>query len=550
VNTLANRTFLPLAGAVLLLGLFIYYDLVVYRDYLLRGDEPAFVSATLESPASWFTRGYLNYFLIYPEWESHHTSPLLKPLTNAVGYLGDSLFGSTYALHFAVYFLFQFLGLLIFVRILRELAVPTLPAAGMSLLFLFNPAFMSDGPVCLSCHFDVLAGVFALAAFLAAWTHRYGAALAALTLAVFTKESAIYAPLAAGITLLVWRRLPLKSALLLLPLPLWALARFLVYGDVLDTGGTARLGQIAVGVSVWPTGLGGLQLLNQMGSLLSNRTQLVSAIFFVANIGLWVFLCYAVLTAARRYIDAPQRAELTTGLLIWSLGALAFGVVAGYLPRYGGSIYPFLYLFLAALFFSPDYRVPRWLAASVLLVFFAATFVQGARGVRLAFAWQPIIAPERALHDALSALPQDGRTVYVINAPPGLASAPRHISRAWSLNMNLVILNQFNGCTASPDGGSTELLDIGARIIGVRIPQCAAFNFRNAGLDALNRESDLVIERSGIGTYTFPGGKLVPAAETLSSGQTLMLQLDPQAADGTIIGYNWQTGRYGAITPL
>ena len=222
---------------------------------LLRADDPAFVSATLESPASWFTRGYLNYFHIYPEWGTRHTSLLLKPVTNAVGYLNYTLFGSSYALHFAVFFLMQFLGLLVFVRLLRDLDIPPLPAAGMALLFLFNPAFMNDGLICLACHFDVLAGVFALAAFLAAWRERYGIALMLLTLAVFTKESAVYAPLAAALSLMIWRRPPSMSALMMLPLPLWAAARFLAYGDVLDTGGTAQPGQIAAGLSVWPTGL-------------------------------------------------------------------------------------------------------------------------------------------------------------------------------------------------------------------------------------------------------------------------------------------------------
>src|SRR5262245_31190140 len=104
VRALAYRISLPLAGAALLLGVFGYYELVAYKDYLLRGDDPAFVSAALESPASWFTRGYLNYFLIYPEWVSHHTSPLLKPVTNAVAYLNNAVFGTAYALHFAIYF--------------------------------------------------------------------------------------------------------------------------------------------------------------------------------------------------------------------------------------------------------------------------------------------------------------------------------------------------------------------------------------------------------------------------------------------------------------
>ena len=94
-----------------------------------------------------------------------------------MGYLNYSLFGTSYAVHFAVFFLMQLLGILVFVHLLRELVVPPLPAAGMALLFLFNPAFMNDGLVALSSHFDVLAGVFAMTAFLAAWRERYGVAI-------------------------------------------------------------------------------------------------------------------------------------------------------------------------------------------------------------------------------------------------------------------------------------------------------------------------------------------------------------------------------------
>jgi hypothetical protein len=131
VKRLVSQISVPLLGAVLLLGVYVCYDLVVYRDYLLRGDEPAFIIGSLESPASWFTRGYFDYFHVYPEWETLHTSPLLRPVSNAVAYLNYSLFGANYALYFATFFLFQFIGLLIFVRILAELAVPPLPALGM-----------------------------------------------------------------------------------------------------------------------------------------------------------------------------------------------------------------------------------------------------------------------------------------------------------------------------------------------------------------------------------------------------------------------------------
>jgi hypothetical protein len=545
-KALSSPAAVPLAGAALLLGLFVYYDFVVYRNYLLRGDEPAFIGATLESPASWFTRGYTDYFNVYPEWVLG-TTQLLKPVTNLVGYLNYTLFGSTYALHFAVYVAFQFLGLLFFVRILRELAIPPLPAAGMSLLFLFNPAFMNAGFVCLPCHADVLAGVFALAAFFTAWRSRYGVALALLVFAVFTKESAVYAPLAAALSMLVWRRPPIISALMVLPLPLWALARFLAYGALFDTGIGRPYGQIAEGLSIWPTGIVSVGFLSGWASSFpSNRAEIVSAVFFAANIGLWIFLCYAAWTAARRQIDEPARAEFATGLLIWTLGALSFGVLAGFHPRYGGSIYPFLYLVLAALFFSPDYRVPRWVVASVLLVFSAATFVQSARNVRLGLAWQSIIAPDRALHDALRALPQDSRTVYIVNAPAVQLSAPQYLSRAWSLNLNLVIVNQFGGCLTSADAGSTHYLE-SSNLLSVRLPECATFSFGPATPHVQTTSRGAMLRRERVGTYEFPDATSRRETDTASLGRGMTVRLESENTRPTMIAYDWSSGSYSVL---
>jgi hypothetical protein len=539
---------LLLAAAALLLCLYIYFDVIYYRDYVLHGDDPAFVSANLGSPDSWFAQGYLNYFLVYPEWETGYSTPWLKPVTNVVGYLNYTLFGSNYAMHFAVFFLVQFLGLLVFVRLLRELAVPPLPAAVMALLLAFNPAFINNGLTCLPCHFDVLSGVFTLVAFLATWQERYVLALLLLTLGVFTKESAVFAPLAAALSVLIWRRRPAMSALLLLPFPLWAAARFLVYGDVVEPGLIPPPSQLGTGLSIWPTGLVPFDFLSRLNLPLS-RYQIVSAFFLIANIGLWALLCCAALILARRQVYRTKPADLTAGLLIWTLGALSFGVLAGFGPNYGGSIYPFLYLFLAAFLFSPDWRPPRWVGASVLLVLAAATAVQSSRVVRLALAWRSDIALERALHDALRALPQDGRTVYVVNASRGLASAPRHLTRAWSLNLDIVIINQFSGCMSSPDSGSAEILRSDAEILSVRIPDCAAFNFGVATLNAATDTTGVALERAGIGTYTFLGATKASEAAAPEWGRTLELELDRRASDITLIGYNWQSARYAVIGP-
>lgn len=539
--------YVPLIGAVLLLGLFAYYDVFAYRDYVLHSDDPAFVSASRESPVSWFTQGYLNYFDTYPEWGTVHTTPLFKPITNAVGALNYALFGDNYALHFAVFFLMQFAGLLVFLRLLREFDIPPLPSAGLSLLFLFNPAFMHEGLLCLPCHFDVLAGVFSMAAFLAVWRERYGEAFLLLTLAVLTKESAIFAPMAASLSVLIWRRPPIMSALLVLPLVLWAAARFLAFGDVFDAGLSTPNGEIATGLSVWPTGLASYNFVTQLdASLPSSRFEIVSLFFVVANFGLWAFLSYASLTVARRHADPGEAAKLTMGLLLWTLGALSFGVLAGPGARYGGSIYPFLYLFLGAFFFTPAFRIPRWVVASVLLVLFAANAVQSSRNVRDVVGWQSVIAPERALRDALRALPQDGRTVYVVNAPRSLAGTPHHLARAWDVNLNLVIVNQFSGCTMSSDAGEVRS---SSEALTVRIPDCATFDFLYARVNPKSGGSGLALTRNGVGSYAFPEGVAGVEADAPQFGRTLMFEIDPKTSP-TLLAYHWDSGRYDVLSPV
>jgi hypothetical protein len=217
-------------------------------------------------------------------------------------------------------------------------------------------------------------------------------------------------------------------------------------------------------------------------------------------------------------------------------------VLAGYHARYGGSIYPFLYLLLAALFFSPGYRGPRWVAASILLVFSLATFVQSARTVRLGWARHSMIATERALHDSLRTLPQDGRTVYIVNAPPSSYSAARHISRAWSLNLNLVIVNQFRGCTTSSDAGSTHFLGSSANPLVVRIPGCAAFFFHVVRPEILR---GVAIRREGVGTYRPLGGP----TDSLLFAKAFTLELDRKETNVTFLGYDWDSRNYKVVTP-
>lgn len=544
MKALVSRLPVPLMGAGLLAALYAYYALIVYRDYLLRGDEPAYVSANRGPPLEWFTKGYLDYFNVYPEWASSHQADFLRPVTNIVGYLNLSLFGDNSALHFATFFVVQFVGLIIFLRLLRELDVPTLVAACVPLLFLFNPAFMNSGLTCLPCQFDVLAGTLALASFLAVWRARYGFAVLFLTLALFTKEATVFAPAAAALSLVLWRRSFGVSVLMLLPLALWIAARAAAFGDV--TGGRidAAIGPpMLAGLGVWPTGIVRDGLAAELLSALpQSRSEMIDAPFVGANVALWLFFIYAiyavVIATRTRALDSGSE-KLTPALLVWVFGALAFGVAMGHHARYGGSYYPFLYLLLAGLL-SPAFRVTRWVTASVLMIFAAVTVVQAGRTVRLAWAWETVVTPERALYDALRVIPEASRLVYVVNAPQGVASAPRHLKRSWSLNADVVIINQFTGCVRSSDPGSEQLAQ-SADVLRVRVPDCARLTFTAA---APPTGSD-TISRPGIATYLFP--EATTRADERDWGRTMEVTLAPTSERPIILAYNWRSASFERI---
>jgi len=547
-----QSTTLPLlAAAALLLALFAYYDIVCYRDFLLRGDDPAFIGATLSSPIDWFTRGYADYFDVYPEWGTRIGTDFIRPVTNLVAYANHAVFGENYALHFALFFLVQFASLAIILRLLRETSVPPAAAAGMGLLYLFNPAFLNAGLTGLAFHFDVLAALMELAALLALWRGRNIVALILLTLAVFTKETAVFAPLAAALTVLVWSGNRRSALLMLSPLVPWIAARFFVSGDVLGRQLDIPAGSVAAGVLVWPTGMTPYDIVIGFPSMLTfSRRDMLWTAWIAVNAAMWVFMFYAVYIASRRALaSSPQGGkadQLAAAFPIWMLGALAVCVITAPLTRYGSGYYAFLYLFLGNFLFSPAARVPRWLSASVVLVFSAATAFQLERSLEFSSTWQSFVSRERALYDALRALPQDGGTVYVVSAPPAYVSAPKYLTRAWSLNLNVVIVNHALRCARSDDSARTEFAEATPGLLDVRIPDCAEFGFTRVSPDLYRRGIGGTLLRERIGTYQFPEGHASADGSNFTLGHELKFQIDP-TQHPIILTYNWTTGAYSPL---
>src|ERR1700734_3529581 len=170
-----------------------------YRAYFPYADDPALLHASGGNATKWFTDGYSKYFVVYPEWNVPRTD-FLRPGVNLIVRLNETFFGNHYFLYFASFFLAQFLICALIVCLARRMGVKEQWLFFAGLLGAINPAFIGEGLYNISFQFDIWSGLFAVAALYLILRQWYGLAVVSLTLAVFTKEPALYAPVAAAIT--------------------------------------------------------------------------------------------------------------------------------------------------------------------------------------------------------------------------------------------------------------------------------------------------------------------------------------------------------------
>ena len=547
----ANRetTATMLAGLLFLLGIYAYFCIHLYSGYLLVHDDPGNIGGTVEGGLrGWFTRGMADYYHVYPEWPQSGFSNFYRPVWNLIIFVELAVFGQHYWAWFLAFCVIQYCGTLFFLRLLRLLGVPSRPALLFTLLFLFNPAFLNSGFIYPGFQFDVFVSLLLLAAFDRLLAHRYGQALTLITIAVFTKETAIFAPIAGAITVFILRRDTKWSAAMLAPLLVWVTARWLAFHAVM--GGTFAspvtigdlFANIGKGLIVWPSSAVPasfpLQLTGAYGIAL--------LAFLLVNATLWVILAYAGWQVARALRRAPQetQSKLQAVLLIWALGALSFCMLTRPQTRFGASLYVFLLLFLATFLFA--HSLPKYLRMLPVLILSCVTAIRAGNFLGSAIANEAV---ERrggeALLAGLRSVPQDGRTVFVANAPTML-SAPRFLAKEWNLNLNIVFINQYLGCPRAGQGSARY--DILSRSLSVEIPSCAVFVFAGVPEDLQLRALVANALRPGIGVYHFPSrhnGIKRPRNGDIDFGRSLRIQF--VRAPGTVLAYDWQKSIYRTL---
>jgi hypothetical protein len=319
-----------LLGGVALFGVFLAY-VRCYLPYSLYGDDPAVLGASAGNPGDWFTSGFSRYFRVYPEWFSGYTD-FIRPVWNGILRLDQSLFGNHFMFYFLVFCAAQFLLIMIVVLMARDLGVQTRWQVLLALLLAIEPAFFDAGLFRLSDQVDTWCGLFAIEAFFFLSRRRYGLTLVALTLAIFTKESALFAPIAACLTVAYGTRRKILAGTMLLPLVAWLGVRKFVFVSsgvngiyvLPDSSLKGLLFEAIKGVQYWPTGFSGTQAASDILLHFDPVRSLTSLFFKLSN----PLLCILLLIVGIKLFRKDRAALLSPfTVFVWMCGALSFGIL-------------------------------------------------------------------------------------------------------------------------------------------------------------------------------------------------------------------------------
>jgi hypothetical protein len=377
----------------------------------------------------------------------------------------------------------------------------------------------------------------------------------ALVLAVFTKEAALYAPIAAALTIAFATRRRLLAAAMLSPLVAWLAVRaFLFVGSIrglyavnLNSPRAVILGGVK-GLLQWPTGLVGEQAVKKILRQHDLLHNLPSLFFLLVNPLLWILLiAFGVYLLRSR---THKLAVLSpSSILVWLGGALAFGVLVGPDPRFGGSIYPLLLLLLAAA--TVVLPTPRWRTIPVaVLCMLVPAFLWHARHVPL----QREATRRDGMQRLIGALKQHGQraeVVYVLNSPPSF-SAPHSLARLAAIPGRVVVLNEFDGCV-SATAGETALSrsDSSELHVVAQLPSCATIIFDSVNPATLKPAIGGHLQRNDLADYKLPAARIVGHSVRdsqlleLDLGDRLDITLRSVAPDRSILlYYDWTTARY------
>jgi len=510
-------------------------SIVARQFYVLTEDDvPIFADSLLLAPDArwqdWFTRGHSDYNDIYPDWPGDGKgTAFARPAFHFIIYIASFILGKDWPSYIFVNALASaLLGALAFQIAQHVLALRTVPACLAALLVVLSPPVLGTSLKGVGYANEPLAGVFVAGAFLAVFARRDLVCLALLSLALMTKENAVWAPIAAAVTLALRPRCNEPSSrraflalTMLLPLVLWLVLRFSLFDGLGGTYATryGSLTSFLASITHKLTHPNYIFIIHQQAprSVLDRGAALLildraTALLFY---GLLLLYAFGLIAEVARFAKATRRTAkviLPPELLVALWAALPFGFYLA-LPmtedRYAASVVIFAWPALVA-------EINRRFGIRATSVAFSFCVVLSL--VRLSYFFvgsitDPALLQARenfkAMNTVISTTPENIREIYVISAGSLLDANPKYLRLSLRGSAEIVrlvdIIWQCRHETASVK--FEHSIRNGVVSVKVGLPDCAHFRFLQDRFHAHIKNGWLI--RSDSLIYELPEAKSI-----------------------------------------
>ena len=502
----ASSTLIAAQALTIAFGVFVLLwvlNLPFRRTYAPRQDDiTALVDGLLLLPHAswvhWFTKGHFDFFDPYPEWPLHQTA-FARPVFQFLIYLAHFPLGRNWASYLAI----NYAGVagvvaLAFVIGRGALRLATGPALMAAALVLLSPAVLEYSIWEIGYASEALAAILIGCAFLAIVSGRDSLCFFLLLIALFTKETAVWAPVAAVATVLLrssptrepWQRAR-AAALMFLPLAIWITYRFAFFAGVGGTYATADYTPLLGFAKLTAQKLLAIQDLFVSQAELPGDgagTAIDEASHIATTLLLVVLLCASagsVYGVTRRSWSRGLRdrsspvVEAQTLVTIWAvLGiALFFAIPLGH-PRYAAS--GILFAWPAIISEAARQRRPflRYAVALCLVLSLPRTTETLATNI-LRPPNGAYIRNMEAMDTAIRGLPPQVRQVYIVAAGGLVPASPDYLEVFLGVPVEIIRLaDVIWRCKVSPDRLDFAHSDAGGiTTLEMTAPACASFDF-------------------------------------------------------------------------
>lgn len=566
----ADRQWLgvPLLTALSFL-LLIMLHLGIMRHYYPSEDEFALLTHSTVlygsmAPAEWFTRGFSEYFKVFPEWMRENYSNFMRPVVNGVYWIQGVVFQERYERYLLLNYLVHACGVGLAYALGRQyFHLPLRQSLAGSVVMFFAPAFDGNFQIYPVFCFDGMAAILSVCAMWLILQNRIRFAAALLLLAVFTKETVLWTPLA-GAALVMLQRKPLRqtlqeAAVLLVPLACWFILRTLYFphfsGNYAVNFGDIRsvLGRSLVGLLYWPSAvLKENQVFDVLYRLIGKGSPAIAA--WVPAAMLFNIACYAALAAALynslRTADRDDRTRVAAAVIFAACNLLMI-VVFKLEARFGY----LLFLLLIPLGISILHAGKLRIVKPVIIALFIITTAHGMyrfSGNLFGRQYDEYVADKTYARQLIALLVEyrDRGTIYLLNDVTARYSSMESLERFSRTTSKIVkinsIVHNFSLLGGLPDGSmrvASACEASGRCVITMELPDRVRMSLQGVDERKMARETGSAFRRNAVLTYRFPeeritGYKVSDGSPQYDYGRVMRVELEKVKKGDMIIYFD------------